>query len=184
MPAVSLLSPMLRTILALTLALFGVASDALGCSCAVVISPSTPLLSDGHPAPTLQELQYYSAIFLGRATSSAPLAPPIASASPFASSGTVTQFEVLRSWGASTLQATVQVVSPSPGGACGFTFVPGDCYFVFASIPHGPVLPFPTHPGFDTLWTYICTPTAPMPLAHQRLAAVHQLLGPGAVPSQ
>jgi len=174
---------MLRIVLALALAMFGGAPDALGCACAVVTTPGTPLLSDGWPAPTLQGLQYYSAVFLGRAISSVPLAPPIASASPVVPSGTVTQFEILRSWGASTLQATVQVVSPSPGGACGFTFVPGDCYLVFAFVPHGPGLPFPTHPGFDTLWTHICTPTAPMPLAHERLAVVHQLLGPGVVPS-
>jgi hypothetical protein len=173
-----------RTLLALTLALFGAAADALGCACAVVITPGEPLLSDGRPAPTPQELRYYPVIFLGRAISSVPLAPPVAPDGPFVSSGTVTQFEVLRSWGASTLQATVPVVSPSPGGACGFTFVPGDCYLVFASIPHGPELPFPTHPGFDTLWTHICTPTAPMPVAHERLAAVHQLLGSGTTPSQ
>jgi len=173
-----------RTLLALALALVGAASDALGCSCAVVITPGEPLLSDGRSGPTLKELRYYSAIFLGRAISSVPLAPPIAPPTSFVSSGTVTQFEVLRSWGASTLQATVQVVSPSPGGACGFTFVPGDCYLVFASIPHGPELPFPAHPGFDTLWTHICTPTAPMPVAHERLAAVHQLLGSGTTPSQ
>ena len=175
---------MLRTLLVLALALFGTASDAFGCSCAVAVTPGTPLLSDGRPAPTLQGLQYHAAIFLGRATSSVPLAPPIASASPIASSGTVTLFEVLRSWGASTLEATVQVASPSPGGACGFTFVPGDSYLVFASIPHGPALPFPTHPGFETLWTHICTPTAAMPVAHERLAAVHQLLGSGTIPSQ
>ena len=174
---------MTRTLLALTLALLGATSDALGCSCAVVITPGEPLLSDGRPGPTLQGLRYYSAIFLGRAISSVPLAPPIAPSSPFVSSGTVTQFEVLRWWGASALEATVQVVSPSPGGSCGVTFVPGDCYLVFASVPDGPALPFSTHPGFDTLWTHICTPTAPMPLAHERLEAVQRLLGLGATPS-
>ena len=81
-----------RTLLAMALALFGAASDAVGCSCTVVITPGEQLLSDGRPGPTLRDLRYYSAIFLGRAISSVPLAPPIAHSNSFASSGIVTQF--------------------------------------------------------------------------------------------
>ncbi len=174
---------MLRAVLVLALTLIGAAPDAYGCSCAFVVTSTTPLLSNGRPFPSLRQLQSYTAIFLGRATSSVPLPPPIAPATPFVSSGTITQFDVLRFWGPSTPLDTVPVASPWPGGACGCTFVPGDCYLVFATLPSRPIPGFPSYPGFNTLWTHICSPTTPMPLAHDLLDVVQQHLGPGAVPS-
>ncbi len=156
--------------------------ELLGCSCVVVSRPGEPLLENGRPAPTLRALEQYDSIFLGRVTASSPLPAEMPDDALYLRSGSVTEFSVERFWGKRVVGPVVAVLSPAPGGACGYSFHAGQTYLVFARIHRGTGQVSPSRQAVDALITDVCTLTTPRSVAHDLLSVVQRLLGPGRPP--
>ena len=152
---------------------------AHGCSCVIVLHPGEPLLANGRPVPTRQELDRYDAIFVGRVTGTASLPNDMPEGARYFMSGNVSQFQVERFWSKRDLPPITEVFSPAFGGACGHRFQSGDTFIVFARIHPGPVPAYPDRQATDVLTTDICTLTSPLPQAEDLLAVVVRLLGSG-----
>jgi hypothetical protein len=142
-------------------------SRALACSCVTVRPPGTPLLPDGSPVPSPEELARQQFVFVGTVLSRTYLPDGDPEGSGALRGGTATVFRVEQSWRNEILFDRLRVFSGFPGGGCGFLFEPGRCYVVFASV------------GSDgRLSTSVCTRTALWERSADLLIHIRANLGP------
>ena len=117
--------------LALILALAAAPSTARACSCVTVVSPATLMLSDGKPAPTMQDVEGADVVFAGEVIDVRPKPSGDPAADQFFVAGRVTRFRVTRYWN-NRVDREVTVETGFAGGGCGFVFEKGKQYLVFA----------------------------------------------------
>lgn len=140
---------------------------AFACSCATVRAPGTPLLPDGTPVPSPEELARQPFLFVGTVLSRSDLPEGDPEGSGALRGGTSTVFRVEQSWQGEVLFDRLTVFSGFPVAGCGFLFEPGRRYVVFASVgPDG------------RLTTSICTRTALWERSAELLVHIRASLGP------
>jgi hypothetical protein len=155
--------------LALILAL--AAPDAArACSCVTVVSPETPMLSDGKPAPTMQDVEGADVVFAGEVIEMRPKPSGDPAADQFFVNGSVTRFRVTRYWN-NRVGREVTVETGFPGGGCGFVFEKGKQYLVFAKKDTKQILT-----------TSICTRTTSMVRVPDVWKAMIRAAGQGRIP--
>ena len=144
---------------------------ATACSCGWVHEPGTPLLSDGSPVPTPDELAEQPFLFLGTVESVRVIPTGDPDMDLLHAAGADITFRVELAWRGTYTSSTVTIHTGSVGGGCGYSFGLGRCYLVFASRDDQGV------PGTD-----ICTRTTSIDRAIDLLPYVYAFLGAPRVP--
>lgn len=130
------------------------AGQALACSCV-------------EPGPPTEELAKFDAVFVGRVFSvQHSYDPEGKTVTP--EDRTTIGFEVSTVW-KGAVHETMYITTPPTGGSCGYTFVAGEEYIVYA---------FESHYGDDSYTASICSRTALLSAAQADIDA----LGEGEAP--
>lgn len=134
-----------------------------------------------HPNPPLDAVQYADTVFSGRAVSVLEFSGVDRDWAWSTSDPTIAVFDVNAVWKGPAYD-TMQVVTPRSGVSCGFTFVEGEEYLVYAQHKNSPG----TESVFETLDGYtvvgytvsLCSRTVPLEQGQEDL----KMLGLGHAP--
>jgi hypothetical protein len=151
---------------AITLASTIATRRATACSCVMAVDePTYPRLANGTPMPSSKEFGNRSLIFLGTATrvGAKPVPSPTRSAIPH---DYAIEFRLEQVWEGAYPFDTITIYTSYIGGGCGFPFVEGRCYLVFADI------------GIDgRLYTSICERTTEWERSGELMFFLYSYLG-------